>query len=213
VNLIVTNKQPLPQWLNLNQAIAHCQAGASIWPWASTDNGVNPDIVLVGIGAVTTLEVMAAAQLLRTELPELRVRVVNVTDPHVLQGNLEQPRHLDEDMFEALFTADQPVLINFHGYPTALKHLLFGRKQCERFLINGYREESNALTAFDMHIRNATSRYHLLIQAIRSVARKNTNVAARAHERIHYYKQIIASHARFIQENGIDPEDIEEWHI
>ncbi|KAI9742939.1 MAG: Curved DNA-binding protein (42 kDa protein), partial [Chaenotheca gracillima] len=100
----------------MDEAIAHCRAGASIWPWASTDEGLDPDVVLVGIGDVVTTEVMAAADILRRELPEMRVRVVNVTDLLILEENTEHPHGLDRDMFHALFTPDRPVIVNFHGY-------------------------------------------------------------------------------------------------
>ena len=150
----------------MDDAIAHCRAGASIWPWASIDDGINPDVVLVGIGDNPTLEVMAAASLLRRDIPELRVRVVNVTDLFVLENNRDHPHGLDADMFEALFGTDCPVVINFHGYPSAVKQLLFGRHSVRRFHINGYQEEGTTTTPFDMNVRNGTSRYQVASQAI-----------------------------------------------
>ncbi|HTI13163.1 MAG TPA: phosphoketolase family protein [Dictyobacter sp.] len=212
VNLIIANKQPMPQWLSMEEAIAHCRAGASIWQWASTDNGVDPDIVLVGVGDNPTLEVMAAAQTLRDELPELRIRVVNITDLMVLERESEHPHGLDDQMFEAMFTHDRPVIINFHGYTSAVKQLLFGRNHANRFTINGYREEGTTTTPFDMNVRNGTSRYHLIMQAIRLVAAKNPRVAARASERIHHYEYTLAAHRQYIQENGVDPDEITNWH-
>src|SRR5579884_4213115 len=213
VNLVIANKPPMPQWLSMDDAIAHCRAGASIWQWASTDNGVNPDVVLVGIGDNPTLEVMAAAQILRDELPELRLRVVNVTDLLVLERETSHPHGLDDEMFEALFTADSPVIINFHGYASAVKQLLFGRPHAHmyRFHINGYQEEGTTTTPFDMNVRNGTSRYHLIMQAIRLAASRNPQVAVRASERVHHYEYVLADHRRYIQEHGVDPEEISQW--
>lgn len=211
VNLIIANKPPMPQWLTLDEAIAHCRAGASIWRWASTDDGVDPDVVLVGIGDNPTLEVMAAAQMLRADLPELRVRVVNVTDLLMLDDNALHPHGLDDDLFAALFTADCPVIVNFHGYPSAVKQLLFGRPGMERFIINGYREEGTTTTPFDMNVRNGTDRFHLMNQAIRAAAPVNPVVAMRATELVHHYEYILADHRSFIEANGHDPAVIANW--
>ena len=211
VNLVISNKNPLPQWLSMEDAIAHCRAGGSVWQWASTDDGVNPDVVLVGIGDCPTLEVMAAAQILRNELPELRVRVVNVTDLLILEQNSTHPHGLDDDMFTALFTPDKPVIINFHGYPSLIKQLLFGRPTIGRFKINGYQEEGTTTTPFDMQVRNGTSRYHLIMQAIRLAARHNPYVSARANDRVRHYEYVLAAHGQYICENGEDPEEIANW--
>ncbi|MEO8970235.1 MAG: phosphoketolase family protein, partial [Ktedonobacteraceae bacterium] len=211
VNLVVANKPPMPQWLSMDDAIAHCRAGASIWPWASIDDGVNPDVVLVGIGDNPTLEVMAAASLLRRDIPELRVRVVNVTDLFVLENNRDHPHGLDADMFEALFSTDCPVVINFHGYPSAVKQLLFGRHSVRRFHINGYQEEGTTTTPFDMNVRNGTSRYQVASQAIRLAAAHNPRVAVRASALVHKYEYILVDHRRYIEANGVDPEEITNW--
>ena len=211
VNLVVANKPPMPQWLSMDDAIAHCRAGASIWPWASIDEGVNPDVVLVGIGDNPTLEVMAAASLLRRDIPELRVRVVNVTDLFVLENSRDHPHGLDQEMFEALFGTDCPAVINFHGYPSAVKQLLFGRQSVRRFHINGYQEEGTTTTPFDMNVRNGTSRYQVASQAIRLAAAHNPRVAVKASELVHKYEYILVAHRRYIEENGVDPEEITNW--
>lgn len=212
VNLVIANKNPMPQWLSMEEAIAHCRAGASVWQWASTDDGVNPDVVLVGIGDVPMVEVLAAAHIMRSELPELRVRVVNVTDLLVLEEKSTHPHGLDEAMFEALFTSDRPVIVNFHGYPSVVKQLLFGRSNLQRFYINGYQEEGNTTTPFDMLVRNQASRYHLIMQAIRHSARFNPYVASRANDRVRHYEYVLADHQRHIVEHGKDPEEIAQWH-
>jgi xylulose-5-phosphate/fructose-6-phosphate phosphoketolase len=211
VNLIVANKPPMPQWLSMDDAIAHCRAGASIWQWASTDDGVDPDVVLVGIGDNPTLEVMAATQIMRDELPDLRIRVVNVTDLMVLERESEHPHGLDDAMFDAMFTPHRPVIINFHGYASAVKQLLFGRHNVHRFTINGYREEGTTTTPFDMNVRNGTSRYHLINQAIRAGAAYNSRVATCASERVYHYEYVLAAHRQYIQANGVDPDEITQW--
>jgi xylulose-5-phosphate/fructose-6-phosphate phosphoketolase len=165
----------------------------------------------VGIGDNPTLEVMAAAQILRHELPELRVRVVNVTDLFILEKNTAHPHGLDDEMFTALFTEDCPVIVNFHGYPSAVKQLLFGRHHAQRFYINGYQEEGTTTTPFDMNVRNGTSRFHIIMQAIRLAASRNPRVAVRASERVHHYEYTLVDFRRYIQENGVDPAEITNW--
>ncbi|BAU15761.1 phosphoketolase (plasmid) [Leptolyngbya sp. NIES-3755] len=194
INLIIASPDPMPQWLTMAEAIAHCRAGASIWHRASTDEGTHPDVVLVGIGDRSTVEVMAAAHILRDEMPELRVRVVNITDLRVLEKDAEGFQHLDQEMFEALFTRDRPVIINFHGTIAALKQLLFGRPNPNRFQLNGDRGE--AIPSLAQYLRHGTSRFHLITQAIRLAARRNPIVAARASERVQYYKQVLAEQYR-----------------
>jgi xylulose-5-phosphate/fructose-6-phosphate phosphoketolase len=213
INVIIAEKRPFPQWLSLPDAIAHCRAGASVWSWASTDDGVRPDVVLVGIGDNPTIEVMAAVHMLRTDLPELRVRVVNVVDLFTLSLERDHTHGYDAELFESLLTRDAPVIINFHGYPSVVKQLLFGRPQRKRFHINGYREEGTTTTPFDMQVRNGTDRYHLAIQAIRLAATESQNeqVAIRMSERIGYYEARLAEHRQFIQEHGKDPDEIARW--
>ena len=207
VNLVIANKNPLPTWLSMEEAIAHCRAGASIWQWASTDEGAEPEVVLVGIGDVPTLEVLAAADILHREVPELRLRVVNVTDLLILEKESVHPHGLDA----ALFTPDAPVIVNFHGYPSAVKQLLYGRDASARFTINGYREEGTTTTPFDMLVRNGASRYHLVTQAIRAAASRNPRVALRASERVLFYEYLLRDFAREIRATGNDPEAIREW--
>jgi xylulose-5-phosphate/fructose-6-phosphate phosphoketolase len=213
INLVIAEKRSYPQWLSLDEAIAHCRAGASVWRWASTDDGVDPDVVLVGIGDNPTLEVMAAAQILRTDLPELRVRVVNVVDLFALALDTEHPHGLDNEVFEGLFTSHRPVIVNFHGYPSVIKQLLFGRPNIERFHINGYREEGTTTTPFDMQVCNETDRYHLVMQAIRqgAISSGNQRIAIRMSERLSHYRSLLAEHRRFIQRFGRDPDDIAQW--
>lgn len=211
VNLVITDKLEMPQWLTMEEAVSHCRAGASVWKWASTDEGVDPDVVLVGIGDDMTVEILAAAQLLMEEIPALRLRVINVTDLLVIESESLHPHGLDEEMFEALFTSHCPVIFNFHGYPSALKQLLFHRGDTERFYINGYIEEGTTTTPFDMLVRNNASRYHIAKQAIRLASHTNPDVAAAAMEKISMLDYILRDHRRYIVENGDDPDFIKEW--
>ena len=197
--------------MNPDEAAAHCRAGASIWPWASTADGIDPDVVLVGIGDVTTQEVLAAADILRRECAALRLRVVNVTDLLILEKDTSHPHGLDATLFAALFTSDRPVIVNFHGYPSAVKQLLFGRAVANRFTINGYIEEGNTTTPFDMLVRNGASRYDLVAQAIRAAAACNPAVAALAGERVQHYEYLLRDFQRQIRETGTDPAAIREW--
>lgn len=211
VNLVIANKPEMPQWLTMEEAVAHCRAGASVWPWASTYEGVDPDVVLVCIGDVITLEVMAAVDMIRKALPELRVRVVNVTDLLVLETDSKHPHGLTQDMFDALFTQHSPVIFNFHGYPTAIQSLLFDRGNPHRFQINGYREEGTTTTPFDLLISNGVSRFQIAIQAVRTAAARNPAVAAKALEKISFLQYQLRDHTRYIREHGVDPKEITDW--
>ena len=209
VNLIIASPDSMPQWLTMAEVIAHCRTGASIWLGASTDEGINPDVVLVGIGDHSTVEVMAAAHILRDEMPELRVRVVNVTDLRVLEEDAENSQHLDKEMFEELFTCDRPVIINFHGSLAVLKQLLFGRPKPDRFQLNG--NQGDVIPSFAQNLRHGTSRFHLIIQVIKLAAPHNPTVAARASERVHYYKHVLAERYRSSQKSEGDRASPNEW--
>ncbi|KAI0035422.1 XFP N-terminal domain-containing protein [Vararia minispora EC-137] len=206
INLMVGSKQPTPVWLSAEEAHAHCVAGASVWKFASTDEGVNPDVVLVGIGVEVTFEVIAAAALLRKTCPELRVRVVNVTDLMILGPWGSHPHSLRDIDFDALFTADRPVHFNYHGYPIELKGLLFGRPRLERVTIEGYREEGTTTSPFDMMLTNHTSRYHIAAAAVRGGARFNSKVATVAHLRAAEYMHMAQKDKDFIIAHGKDPD-------
>jgi xylulose-5-phosphate/fructose-6-phosphate phosphoketolase len=208
INLVIASKQPLPQWLAPDAAEAHCRAGASIWRWASSDDGDDPDLVLASAGDNVTLELMAAVWLLRRDAPELRVRVVNVADLMVLGTRNEHPHGLTAAAFAELFTADRPVLFNFHGYPNAVQALLFERPNVQRFTINGYQEEGTTTTPFDMHIRNGTSRYHLVMQALQATERV---APGRVQLLVEAYQQATHTHRQYIERHGEDPAEISEW--
>ena len=212
INLVIAGKQPMPQWLTMDEARDHCRVGASVWRWASTHDGEDPEVLLACCGDNLTLEVMAAADLLRREVPEWRVRVVNVTDLLVLGIPQKYPQGLDEGRFQRLFPLGCPVIFNFHGYTAAIKQLLWERPQNDRFDINGYREEGTTTTPFDMQVRNRTSRYHLVIQAAQKMAARSPKVGARAEALIAQYERKLAEHRLFIRNEGVDPPEIAAWH-
>jgi xylulose-5-phosphate/fructose-6-phosphate phosphoketolase len=167
VNLIIIDKQPQLQWLDIDEAKAHCERGASVWRWASNDSGGPPDVVLGCAGDIATLETVAAAAWLREKAPELRVRVVNVVDLMSLFGPSEHPHAMSEAQFAELFTEDRDVVFAFHGYPGGIHQLIHGRPHTQRFHVRGYREEGTTTTPFDMVVLNETSRFHLAMEALK----------------------------------------------
>ena len=212
INLVIAGKQPMPQWLSMDDAIEHCRVGASIWRWASTNDGEDPEIILACCGDNLTMETIAAAQILKKEVPKWWVRVVNVVRLTVLGIPQKYPPGLDEKHFERIFPLDCPVVFNFHGYTAAIKQLLWERPQTERFDINGYREEGTTTTPFDMQVRNKTSRYHLVIQAAQKMAEQNKHVAAKAEELVNKYQRRLREHADYILATGTDPPEITDWN-
>jgi xylulose-5-phosphate/fructose-6-phosphate phosphoketolase len=207
INLIVASKQPLPQWSSLAEARAHCRSGASTWEWASTGDASDPDVVLAAAGAIPTVETLAAAQLLAVDAPELRVRVVNVCDLLVLMHHRDHPHGMSPEEFETLFTADRPVIFDFHGYPSAIHQLVHHRPEPERFHVKGYDEEGTTTTPFDLLVMNGVSRYQLAIEALR----RAPGWSSRAGEAIRSYEEQLITHRAYIVEHGEDPPEIANW--
>jgi xylulose-5-phosphate/fructose-6-phosphate phosphoketolase len=207
VNLIVIDKQPQLQWLTLDEAVEHCARGASIWQWASNDEGMEPDIILASAGDVPTLEVIAAAWWLRRHAPEMRVRVVNVVDLMTLFKPDVHPHGLQEDQFLDLFTRDTHVIFAFHGYQRAIHELLHGRPHAERFHVRGFNEEGTTTTPFDMVVRNGMSRYHLCIEALRRAPR----MAARSLALRGQCRQALARHHDYILREMEDMPEVRDW--
>jgi xylulose-5-phosphate/fructose-6-phosphate phosphoketolase len=168
INLVIASKHPLPQWLSMDQAREHVRKGASVWDWASNDDG-DPDVVLASCGTIPTLELLAATRLLRQEVPALRIRFVNVTNLFTLTRPEMHPDGMSEDQFEELFTAERPVLFNFHGYPSAVHQLIHRRPRQERFHVKGYIEEGTTTTPFDLLAMNGVDRYQLAIEVLSRV--------------------------------------------
>ena len=211
INLVIAGKQPMHQWLTLEEAREHFRIGASTWTWASTHDGEDPDIVLAATGDNLTQEILAAAALLREEAPEWRVRVVNVMNLLALGIPQKYPQGLDEARFQRIFPLETPVIYNFHGYTAAIKQLCWERPRNDRFDVNGYREEGSTTSPFDMHVRNRTSRYHVVIQAAQKIAARSAGAAARAETLIRRYEVRLRDHKQFVIEHGVDPSEIAEW--
>jgi xylulose-5-phosphate/fructose-6-phosphate phosphoketolase len=167
VNVIVAGKQPNPDWLDMDTATLHCTRGAGIWDWAgTTPDGTEPDAVLGCAGDVPTLEVMAAADILRRELPGLKVRVVNVVDLMRLQPPSEHPHGMSDAEFDALFTTDRPVIFAYHGYPWLIHRLTYRRAGHDNIHVRGYKEKGTTTTPFDMVMMNDMDRFHLVMDVI-----------------------------------------------
>jgi xylulose-5-phosphate/fructose-6-phosphate phosphoketolase len=202
VNLMIGSKQPQPVFLSSAEADTHCRAGASVFKFASIGSGLDPDVVLVGIGCELTFEVIAAASLLRKIAPSLRVRVINVTDLMVLGLEGTHPHSQSQEEFEALFTVDRPVHFNYHGYGAELKGLLFGRSNMHRMSIEAYAEEGSTTTPFDMLLRNRVSRYHVAEAAVKGGAARNEMVRLDMHELLGDLRHRISKAKAFIFETG-----------
>jgi xylulose-5-phosphate/fructose-6-phosphate phosphoketolase len=180
VNVIVAGKQPAPTYLTMDEAIAHCTRGLGIWPWASStgdDSGGEPDVVLACAGDVPTLETLAAADLLRAHLPELRVRVVNVVDLMRLEPDTEHPHGLSDRDFDAVFTADKPVIFAYHGYPTLIHRLTYRRTNHHDIHVRGFLEEGTTTTPFDMVMMNDLDRFRLVMDVIDRVPALGSSAA------------------------------------
>ncbi|CRG85902.1 hypothetical protein PISL3812_02905 [Talaromyces islandicus] len=208
INLMVGSKQPTPVFLSPEEAETHCRAGASIWRFCSTDEGLNPDVVLIGIGTELMFEVIYAAAILRQRIPELRVRVVNVTDLMVLDSAGSHPHALSDDGFDSLFTPNVPVHFNYHGYNTELQGLLFGRPRLDRVTIAGYIEEGSTTTPFDMMLVNKVSRFHVAEAAVRGASKRNEKVSVRQQELLSELASDIKATKRYILQHRNDPEDM-----
>jgi xylulose-5-phosphate/fructose-6-phosphate phosphoketolase len=207
VNVIVAGKQPAPQWLDRDSAIRHCAAGASLWGWASNEDGQAPDVVMASAGDVPTMESLAAVDLLRRHLPDLKVRVVNVVDLMALQPQTEHPHGLSQAMFDSLFTSACPVIFAFHGYPWVVHRLVHGRSCADRFHVHGFQEEGTTTTPFDMTVLNGLDRFTLAMAAIERVPRV-TDVAAHL---MQHLRDRLMDHTAYVREHGEDMPEIRDW--
>ncbi|NDU85932.1 MAG: phosphoketolase family protein [Ferrovum sp.] len=207
INVIVAGKQPAPQWLNHEQAVAHVEKGVGRWDWASNEGDQEPQVVMACCGDVPTLEVLAAVSILRSEVPELRVRVVNVVDLMTLQPHTEHPHGLDEEAFLGLFTSDKPVVFAFHGYPWLIHRLIYRHANSTHFHVRGYKEEGTTTTPFDMTVLNDLDRFHLVMDVLDRVFIPEDQAQAlrqRMEERL-------ACHRDYIRIHGEDMPEIQEW--
>ncbi|KAK0760948.1 hypothetical protein N5P37_005889 [Trichoderma harzianum] len=213
VNLMIGSKQPTPVYLSTKDAMEHCKRGISIWKFASTYGGEDPDVVLVGIGVEVTFEVIKAAELLAKLVPELRVRVINVTDLLVLPHESHHPHALKPKDFEELFTLDKPVCFNYHSYATELQGLLFGRPALHRMTVEGYKEEGSTTTPFDMMLVNNVSRFHLASRALNAAALHNDAIHEKLSGLLSSINEEMTKVQEYIGEYGKDPDDIYELNI
>ena len=207
INVVVAGKQPAPQWLTMEQAVKHCTAGIGIWEWASNDQGGEPDVVMACCGDVPTLETLAAVELMRQHLPELKVRVINVVDLMKLQPAEEHPHGLTNAEFDVLFTKDKPIVFAFHGYPWLIHRLTYRRTNHGNLHVRGYKEEGTTTTPFDMAVLNDLDRFHLVADVIDRVPKLGPRAA--------YFKQairdVLIEHKEYIRQYGEDMPDITGW--
>ncbi|HEY2619575.1 MAG TPA: phosphoketolase family protein [Acetobacteraceae bacterium] len=207
VNVIVAGKQPAPQWLDMDAAVRQCTVGVGIWTWASNDEGVEPDVVMACAGDVPTLETLAAVDLLRTHLPDLKVRVVNVVDLMTLQPASEHPHGLSDREFDSIFTPDRPVIFAFHGYPWLIHRLIYRRSMSDRFHVRGYKEEGTTTTPFDMTVLNDLDRFHLAGDVIDRVPRVR-GVAGHVKQ---FLRDRLVEHHQYVRTHGEDMPEVRDW--
>ncbi|MFV1984451.1 MAG: phosphoketolase [Thiohalomonadales bacterium] len=207
VNVVVAGKQPSPQWLDMDSAIKHCSSGIGIWEWASNDTDGDPDVVMACAGDVPTLETLAAVDILRQHLPELKIRVVNVVDLMTLQDKEEHPHGLARRDFDDIFTTDKPVIFAYHGYPWLIHRLTYRRTCHDRLHVRGYKEEGTTSTPFDMVVMNELDRYHLVADVVERVPKLRQRAA--------YVKQKVRDklidHKLYINEYGEDMPEVRNW--
>jgi xylulose-5-phosphate/fructose-6-phosphate phosphoketolase len=206
--VIVAGKQPTPDWLDMDAAVLHCTRGAGIWEWASSaGDGAEPDVVLGCAGDVPTLEVLAATDILRRKLPDLRIRVVNVVDLMRLQPESEHPHGMSDAEFDALFTANRPVIFAYHGYPWLIHRLTYRRAGHDNFHVRGYKEEGTTTTPFDMVVMNDMDRFHLVMDVIDRVP----GLAERAGQLRQEMVDTRARHHAWTREHGEDLPEVQDW--
>jgi xylulose-5-phosphate/fructose-6-phosphate phosphoketolase len=207
VNVIVAGKQHQPQYLDMDAAIKHCEAGIGIWAWASNDRGGEPDVVMGCAGDVPTLETLAAVSMLREQFPDLKVRVVNVVDLMTLQPASEHPHGLSDRDFDAIFTRDKPIIFAYHGYPWLIHRLTYRRTNHDNLHVRGYKEEGTTTTPFDMAVLNDIDRFHLAADVIDRVPKLGA-VAAYAKQLI---RDKLSEHSRYIRQHGEDLPEVRDW--
>ncbi len=207
VNVIVADKQPHLQYLDMPSAIAHCTKGVGIWEWASTDNGLEPDVVMACAGDIATMESLAAVSILKEKFPNLKIRFVNVVDLFRLQPDTDHPHGLSERDFDSLFTKDKPVIFNFHSYSSLIHKLCYNRNNHANFHVHGYREKGNINTPLELAVINEVDRFSLAIDVIDRVPLLQDTGA---HIKDWLKNKIIES-IQYAHAEGIDPEEIRNW--
>ncbi|KGE00754.1 phosphoketolase family protein [Rhizobium sp. YS-1r] len=208
INVIVAGKQPEPQWLTMDEAVAHCEAGIGVWDWAGSEDGaLTPDVVMACAGDVPTMETLAAVTLLREAVPALRIRVVNVVDLMALQSREQHPHGLDDATFDRLFTTDRPVIFAYHGYPYLIHRMTYRRTNHENIHVRGFIEEGTTTTPFDMTVLNELDRFHLAIEVIERVP----GLKEKAAHVVEALRGKLQDHHRYVREFGEDMPEIRNW--
>ena len=207
VNVIVAGKQPELQWLDMDSAIAHCTTGIGIWPWASNDEGSEPDVVMACAGDVPTLETLAAVDLLRQHFSDLKIRVVNVVDLMTLQPHSEHPHGLSDSEFDSMFTTDKPVIFAYHGYPWLIHRLCYRRHGHDNFHVRGYKEEGTTTTPFDMTVMNDLDRFHLAGDVVARVP-KLQRIGGHFQQ---FLRNKLVEHNQYTRERGDDLPEVKNW--
>ena len=206
VNVMVTSKHPRPQWLTMDQAVKHCTQGIGIWDWASNEQGDEPDVVIACCGDTPTLEALAAVTILRENMPEIKIRFINVVDLMKLQSHDKHPHGLTDTEFDTLFTKDKPIIFAFHGYPTLIHELLYHRRNRDLYVC-GYQEEGTITTPFDMRVQNEIDRFHLVQQVIYHLPQ----LGNRGAYLVQKMNDKIVEHKQYIAEYGEDLPEIRDW--
>ncbi len=207
VNVIVASKHPRPQWLTMEQAVKHCTQGISIWDWASNDAGQEPDIIFACAGETPTLEALAAVSILNEELPEVKIRFINVVDLFKLQPSNEHPHGLTDAEYDMLFTPNKPVIFNFHGYSSLIHELTYRRHNNRLMHVRGYKEEGTITTAFDVRVQNDVDRFHLVQLALLHLPELGNRGA-------YLYQKMsdkLVEHKQYIHSTGEDLPEIVNW--
>lgn len=207
VNVIVAGKHPSPQWLSMDEAVAHCTRGIGMWNWASNDQDCEPDVVMACSGDVPTLETLAAVSILKEHLPNLKIRVINVVDLLKLERQSEHPHGLSDRDFDSLFTKNKPVIFAFHGYPWLIHRLTYNRTNNSNIHVRGYKEEGTITTSFDMTVLNEMDRFHLVMDAIDRLPQtgsKGTYLKQKLQDKL-------IEHKHYIDTNGEDMPEVRNW--